>query len=302
MADTSSVQGIMRGTIDSYADDGGAVAAPLGALLHPVSMPACRIRPWPRLVTYALCPADRLCYLWRTMSASEPTILHEDNHLLAVVKPAGLLVQGDRSGDPTLLEVCKAYLKAKYDKQGNVYLGLVHRLDRPVSGVVLLARTSKAASRLSAQFRARSVRKTYLAVVEGAPPALRGTLAHHLADRADAQGRTRCADALFTGSREGRLDYRVLSADPRRSVLLVEPATGRRHQIRAQLAAAGCPVAGDLKYGAPVGLPDRSIALHAWRLQCAHPVGGAPVSFEAPPPRHEPWPKTWPEPSGDPGP
>jgi len=223
------------------------------------------------------------------MNVPVPTILHEDNHLLAVVKPAGLLVQGDRSGDPSLLDVCKAYLKTAYGKPGNVFLGLVHRLDRPVSGVVLLARTSKAASRLSAQFRERSVHKTYLAVVEGVPPETGGTLVHHLADRADAGGRTRCAATPFDGSRQGRLSYRTLAGDARRTLLRVEPETGRRHQIRAQLAAVGCPVAGDIKYGASSRRPDRSIALHAWRLSCRHPVGGAALVLKAPPPSGGPW-------------
>ena len=220
----------------------------------------------------------------------EPTILYEDNHLLAVVKPAGLLVQGDRTGDPTLLTTCKAYLKEKYRKPGNVYLGLVHRLDRPVSGVVLLARTSKAAGRLSAQFRGNEVHKTYLAVVEGRPCVPRDTLTHHLADRADAHGRTRCEGSLFAGSRQARLSYRTLSGNARLSLVLVEPATGRRHQIRTQLAAIGCPIVGDVKYGAVAGLPDRSIALHAWRLNCTHPVGGEPLVFTALPPEGDPWP------------
>jgi len=155
---------------------------------------------------------------------------------------------------------------------------------------VLLARTSKAAGRLSAQFRGSEVHKIYLAMVEGGPPELRDTLAHHLAGRADAHGRTRCEGSPFTGSREARLAYRTLAGDARRSLLLVEPATGRRHQIRVQLAAIGCPIVGDVKYGASSGLPDRSIALHAWRLDCTHPVGGAPLAFTAPPPRGEPWP------------
>ncbi len=215
-------------------------------------------------------------------------ILHEDNHLLAVAKPAGLLVQGDRTGDETLTDVCKAYLKEKYEKPGNVYLGLVHRLDRPVSGVVLLARTSKAASRLSAQFRDGKVRKTYLAVVEGRPSRSKGELVHHLAARADASGRTRCEQSSFEGSRESRLIYKIL-VDGARSVLQVDPITGRRHQIRVQLSALGCPIVGDVKYGASEPLSDRSVALHALRLECAHPVGGKPMVFEAPTPVGGPW-------------
>jgi len=223
------------------------------------------------------------------MNPQIPHILHEDNHLLAVFKPAGLLVQGDSTGDETLLDVCKAYLKEKYQKPGNVYLGLVHRLDRPVSGVVLLARTSKAASRLSAQFRDGTVGKTYLAVVERRPVRAEGVLVHHLAARADASGRTRCEDEPFKGSRESHLTYRVLTNGDR-SLLRIEPITGRRHQIRVQLAAMGCPIVGDVKYGAAEPLPDRSVALHAWRLECAHPVGGRTMIFTAPAPDGGPWP------------
>ncbi len=223
------------------------------------------------------------------MNSNTLDILHEDNHLLAVVKPAGLLVQGDSTGDKTLLDVCKAYLKEKYQKPGNVYLGLVHRLDRPVSGVVLLARTSKAASRLSAQFRDGTVDKTYLAVVEGQPQRAEGALAHHLAPRADTKGRTRCEDEPFQGSRESYLTYRVVVKGDR-PLLRVEPITGRRHQIRVQLAAMGCPIVGDVKYGAKEPLPDRSVALHAWRLDCVHPVGGRTMNFKASPPVGGPWP------------
>jgi len=217
-------------------------------------------------------------------------VLYEDNHLLVVCKPSGLLAQGDASGHPALTDLAKAYLKEAYAKPGNVYLGLVHRLDRPVSGVMVLARTSKAAARLSAQFRERTVRKRYLAVVSGRPGADTGELAHHMGARADADGRTPLADAPFAGSREARLRWRLVGDAQAGAVLLVEPVTGRRHQIRAQLAAAGWPVAGDRKYGAPAALPDRAIALHAWRLELKHPVGGSPLTFTAPPPRRDPWP------------
>lgn len=231
--------------------------------------------------------ADR-CY-HTAMPDHELRILHEDNHLLVVVKPAGLLAQGDSSGDVTLLDLCKADLKARFDKPGNVYLGLVHRLDRPVSGVMVLARTSKAAARLSEQFRGAQVSKTYRAVVEGAPPAVEGELVGHLAAEGDRDGRTRWSPAPFPGSREAHLLYRVLAAAGGKSLLEVRPQTGRRHQIRVQLASAGCPVTGDVKYGAPVPLPDRSVALHAWRLELTHPVGGAALVFTAPVPDAAPW-------------
>jgi 23S rRNA pseudouridine1911/1915/1917 synthase len=220
---------------------------------------------------------------WRRLQ-----ILHEDNHLLAVAKPANLLVQGDRTGDETLLDLARSYLRDRYHKPGNIYLGLVHRLDRPVTGVVLLARTSKAASRLSRQFREGSVRKIYWAVVQGAvrPPA--AELGHHLASAADDRGVTRASHEAFAGSRPARLRYHVLIREDDRSLLEIELLTGRRHQIRAQLALAGWPVLGDVKYGARPRPHPGGIALHARRLVVAHPVGGAELTLTAPLP--EGWP------------
>jgi 23S rRNA pseudouridine1911/1915/1917 synthase len=219
-------------------------------------------------------------------------VLYEDNHLLGVAKPAGMLVQGDSTGDPTLLDLARAYLKLNYAKPGNVYVGLVHRLDRPVSGVVLLARTSKAASRLSAQFRAGTPRKEYLAVIEERPAAAAGELCAHLAAQGDAQGMTRAAGAPFVGSREARLRYRVEAAARDRTLVHVDLLTGRRHQIRVQFALVGCPIWGDRKYGSSHVLAGR-IALHAARLEVAHPVSGQPLVLEATPPA-DGWP--WPAP------
>ncbi len=218
-------------------------------------------------------------------------IVYEDNHLLAVVKPAGLLVQGDRTGDPTLLDAGKAYLKERYGKPGNVYLGLVHRLDRPVSGVVLLARTSKAAGRLSRQFREGTPRKTYLAVVTGTPEPAAGELRHWMGAAADAEGRTPIAAQPFAGGKEAILRYRVVEPREGRSLVEVELITGRRHQIRAQMAAAGHPILGDRKYGSTEKLPARRVALHARSLEVEHPVGGLPVLLEAEPPDDWPWPR-----------
>ncbi len=218
------------------------------------------------------------------------TVIHEDNHLLVVNKPAGLLVQGDHSGDPTLTDVAKQYLREKYQKPGNVYLGLVHRLDRNVSGVVVLARTSKAASRLSASFRDKKVQKTYRAVVSGNPGKPAGELIAWLGAKGDGRGVTRAANQSFDGARESLLNYRMLDTRGKYSLLEICPITGRRHQIRAQLALAGCPLVGDVKYGSAVRLPDHRIALHALKLEFNHPVGAEPVGFEAPFPGDIPWP------------
>ena len=217
-------------------------------------------------------------------------VIHEDNHLLVVNKEAGLLVQGDRSGDPTLNDAAKSYLKEKYRKQGNVYLGLVHRLDRNVSGVVVLARTSKAAARLSAGFRDKKVKKIYHAVVSGKPKKDSGELCSWLGAKGDGRGVTRASNSTFDGARESLLLYSVLETRNGFSLLEISPVTGRRHQIRAQMALAGCPLMGDVKYGSKVRLPDHRIALHALKLEFNHPVGAAPVHFTAPVPDDFPWP------------
>ncbi len=223
------------------------------------------------------------------LDPTELTVLLEDNHLLAVAKPANVLVQGDRTGDATLLDAARAYLKQKYAKPGNVYLGLVHRLDRPVTGVLLLARTSKAASRLSQQFRDGSVRKFYRVVTEAVPDPEAGELTHHLAAKGDERGVTTAAVEPFPGSKPARLHYNVIDRAADRALVDVELITGRRHQIRAQLAMAGWPVWGDVKYGARRRRSPAGIAVHAWRLEVAHPVGGAPVVLEAPLPADWPW-------------
>jgi len=217
-------------------------------------------------------------------------VLFEDNHLLVVDKPAGLLVQGDRSGETSLVDAARAYLKRKYDKPGNVFVGLVHRLDRNVSGVVVLARTSKAAGRLSARFRDGDVVKIYLAVVAGRPAPARDELVAWLAAGGDRRGVTRAEDRPFPGARESRLRYHVRESAGAWSLVEVRPVTGRRHQIRAQFALAGHPLAGDVKYGSVERLSGHRIALHAYKLEVAHPVGGRPMVFEAPVPGDWPWP------------
>jgi 23S rRNA pseudouridine1911/1915/1917 synthase len=213
-------------------------------------------------------------------------ILYEDNHLLGVYKPAGWLVQGDRTGDPTLLDAAKRYLKEKYKKPGNVFLGLVHRLDRPASGVVIFARTSKAASRLATEFQSRRVEKTYLAVVVGAVPETEGELRGHV-ER--VRLRSRLAPEPSEKAKEASLTFRRIAMKKGMSLLEVTPTTGRHHQIRLQLSEWGYPVAGDLKYGAREPLRDKSIALHAFRLEIAHPVLDERVVLEAEPPPTLPW-------------
>ena len=215
-------------------------------------------------------------------------VFFEDNHLLALFKPAGLLAQGDRSGAVCLLELAKGWLRKRHAKPGRVFLGLVHRLDRPVAGVMLFARTSKAAARLSAQFRCGTIQKTYLAVVEGTPAQPNGNLYDHI----ERQGLScRILSEPSGHSREARLQYRLIDSTGDRSLLQVAPETGRRHQIRAQLSLTGHPVWGDVKYGAQRRTGLEGIGLHAAFLEVAHPVGGATLVFEAPVPAHWPWPR-----------
>ena len=217
-------------------------------------------------------------------------VLYEDNHLLAVVKPAGLLVQGDRSGDVTLLDLARTYLKTKYAKPGQVFLGLVHRLDRNVSGVVLLARTSKAAGRLGTQFREGTVTKLYRAVVAGRPGPSPGEWHSWLYPKGDFQGVTRADKSAFPGAKVARLRYDVVESAGGWSLVNVWPVTGRRHQIRAQFALEGHPLLGDVKYGSRRRLADHRIGLHALSLTVTHPVRDQSLTLTAPLPSDWPWP------------
>lgn len=212
-----------------------------------------------------------------------PEIIFEDNHLLAVNKPAGLLVQGDDTGDRTLLDLAKDYLKEKYNKPGNVYIGLPHRLDRPVSGVVLLAKTSKALERLNKIFKTRAVEKVYWALVENRPNEVEGRLTHYLVKNAKLNI-TRAYTTERSDSKFADLSYSLLREAGGKFLLEVKPVTGRPHQIRVQLASMGCSIVGDLKYGSPKPLKDASICLHARSLQLVHPVTKEPISIEANPP------------------
>lgn len=217
-----------------------------------------------------------------------PTVLYEDNHLLAVNKPAGWLVQGDRTGDATLTDWGKTYLKEKYAKPGAVFLHPAHRIDRPVSGVVLFARTGKALSRLAAVFRDRRADKSYLALVCNAPAAPSAELRHFLL-KDENRNIVQVFSRPLAEAREALLRYQYLGAAGVFHLLEVRPLTGRPHQIRAQLAAVGCPIAGDLKYGAPEPLPDASIGLHSRRVALEHPVRKEPLAITAPFPETDIW-------------
>ncbi|QDS99507.1 RluA family pseudouridine synthase [Adhaeretor mobilis] len=216
--------------------------------------------------------------------SKSPEVLFEDNHLLVLNKPAGLATMGVPAGETSLLTVAKQYLALKYNKPGNVYLGVVSRLDAPVSGIVLFARTSKAASRLSEAFRTRSVEKTYLAAVEGVPDAAQGTLEHYVRkDERNQRMHTTHADA--PDAKIAQLSYECLSSNSQSSplptsLLKVALGTGRKHQIRVQLAKIGHPILGDKKYGSESSFPE-GIALHASELQLEHPVRREPLEIKA---------------------
>jgi 23S rRNA pseudouridine1911/1915/1917 synthase len=209
-------------------------------------------------------------------------VIYEDNHLLAVLKPAGLPTMGLSGPKPTLLAVAKQYLKDRYHKPGNVYLGVISRLDAPVTGVVLFARTSKAARRLTEQFRSRTVEKLYWGLVEGFPEPACGQWVDWVAHD-ERHRRVWVVGPAEPGAKEARLVYRRLEMLDGTSWLELEPQTGRKHQIRVQLADRGHPILGDRKYGSQRRFP-AGIALHARRLVVNHPVGGEPLTLEGPVP------------------
>lgn len=212
-------------------------------------------------------------------------IIYEDNHLIVLNKQAGQLVQGDKTGDPCLVEDIKDYLKEKYNKSGNVFCGVVHRLDRPVSGVVVFAKTSKALVRLNEIIQHREIRKTYWAVSKSRPDADEGLLNDWLIRNEERNKSYVTKDHSRPGAKEAELAYRVLGRSTGGYYLIeVDLHTGRHHQIRCQLAHAGCPIKGDLKYGAERSNPDGSISLHARRVAFVHPVKKTDVMFEAPAP------------------
>jgi 23S rRNA pseudouridine1911/1915/1917 synthase len=215
-------------------------------------------------------------------------ILYEDNHIIAVYKKSSDLAQGDKTGDVTLDSEVKNYLAEKYKKPGEVFLGVVHRLDRPVSGVMLYARTSKALSRLSEMFRARQVKKIYLAIVKERPPEDEATITHFL-KKNEVQNKSYVYDNEVKGSKEASLTYRLKGRSEKYYLIEIELHSGRHHQIRAQLAKIGCPIKGDLKYGFPRSNENGGISLFARRLEFIHPVKKEVVTITAHFPEGDIW-------------
>lgn len=218
-----------------------------------------------------------------TTNAENVDVLYEDNHVIGINKRVGDIVQGDKTGDIPLSEHLKAYLKKKYNKSGEAYLGVVHRLDRPTTGVVLFAKTSKALSRLNAMFADKAqVQKTYWALVDAMPPATEGTLTHWLV-RNEKQNKSVAHNKEVQQSKKAVLHYKLLKSFDHYHLLEIDLITGRHHQIRAQLAAIGLHIKGDLKYGAKRSNPDGGICLHAYKLTFEHPVKKEIISIEAAP-------------------
>lgn len=215
-------------------------------------------------------------------------VLYEDNHLIVINKRSGDIVQGDKTGDTPLSEVVKQYLKKKYDKPGNVYLGVPHRLDRPTSGIVVFAKTSKALPRLNKLFAEKEAKKIYWAVVDKAPGTPRGTLTHWL-KRNPKQNKSYAYKKEVPESKKAIMEYQLLKKLDRYFLLEINLKTGRHHQIRAQLAFLGCYIKGDLKYGAQRSNKDGSIHLHARSLSFVHPIKKELVEFLAPPPHDPVW-------------
>lgn len=215
-------------------------------------------------------------------------VVYEDNHIIVVYKESGEIVQGDKTGDTPLSDIVKDYIKEKYQKPGNVFLGVVHRLDRPVSGLVVFARTSKALSRLNEMFRNGDVHKTYWAITKDTPAHAEGRLEHWLV-RNEKQNKSYAYSSEKLGSKKAVLDYKLIGRSDNYNLLEVNLLTGRHHQIRCQLAAMGCPIKGDLKYGARRSNPDGSISLQSHKVRFVHPVSKEVIDLEAPLPSDALW-------------
>ena len=215
-------------------------------------------------------------------------VIYEDNHIIVVSKTASEIVQGDKTGDTPLSELVKHYLKEKYNKPGNVFIGVTHRLDRPVSGLVVFAKTSKALARLNEMFKNGDVHKTYWAIVKNCPQETEATLEHYL-ERNEKQNKSYAYDREKPGAKKAILHYKLIGHSENYFLLEVDLKTGRHHQIRCQLAKIGCPIKGDLKYGFPRSNPDGSICLHARRVSFIHPVSKELIELEAPLPEGNLW-------------
>ena len=215
-------------------------------------------------------------------------VVYEDNHIIVVNKTSSEIVQGDKTGDTPLSEMVKQYLKEKYNKPGNVFIGVTHRLDRPVSGFVVFAKTSKALPRLNEMFRNGEVKKTYWAIVKECPKETEGELVHYLV-RNEKQNKSYAYDKEVKNSKKAVLHYKLIGHSQNYYLLEVDLKTGRHHQIRCQLAKMGCPIKGDLKYGSPRSNPDGSICLHARTVQFVHPVSKEMIRLTAPVPEGNLW-------------
>lgn len=215
-------------------------------------------------------------------------VLYEDNHIIAVNKRPSDIVQGDKTGDTPLSDFVKQYVKEKYDKPGEVFIGTVHRIDRPVSGIVLFARTSKALARLNQMFQTKEIQKTYWAVVKNKPEKESGKLVHYL-KKNEAKNMSKAFINEQNGALRSELDYKLICSSDNYHLLEITPLTGRHHQIRVQLASMGCPIKGDLKYGFNRSNKDASIHLHARKIEFIHPVKKEPVVIIAPPPDEVLW-------------
>ena len=214
-------------------------------------------------------------------------VLYEDNHIIAINKQISDIVQGDKTGDEPLSEKVKKYIKEKYSKPGDVFLGVVHRLDRPVSGVVLFAKTSKALTRLNELFREKDIQKTYWAVVKNKPTPESATLIHYLIKN-EAQNKSKAFNEVRNGTLRCELSYKLIASSDTYHLLEVLPVTGRHHQIRVQLSTMGFPIKGDLKYGFPRSNADGGIHLHARKIEFIHPIKQEPIEIIAPPPSNDP--------------
>ena len=215
-------------------------------------------------------------------------VVYEDNHIIIVSKRSGEIVQGDKTGDEPLSETVKKYIKDKYHKPGNVFLGVVHRIDRPVAGLVVFAKTSKALSRLNNMFRDGDVHKTYWAITKNTPKESEATLTHWIV-RNEKQNKSYAYDHEVKNSKKAILKYKVIGRTDNYTLLEVNLMTGRHHQIRCQLAKMGCPIKGDLKYGSPRSNPDGSICLLSHHVEFLHPVSKELISIEAPLPDDNLW-------------